>query len=233
MDEGGEHVIAEKLLAAITLMVGIEVYDFWAGREISLWILYVVPIAVVSWYKGPKSGVAASGLAVVFLYVVGVLSGHPYSSDLYFCIATTSQAVAYLIIVFLVTAQRSLLRRRSAPATFSGSMAVQKTLSKEVQGRYPIMDGVWNTHPAIALLRGLQEMIGPGGSYEGKCIDIGSFMLALRASDVKPLYGGFPLTVKHLEKIARDAGFQIVVTPTHIRLMSPLLQAAPTESDPQ
>ncbi len=226
MDGGGERVIAEKLLAAFILMVGIAVYDFWAGREISLWVLYVVPIAVVSWHKGVKSGVAVSALAVVFLSVVGALTGHPYSSDLYFYIATLSQAVAYLVIVFLVTSHRSLLQRRSGPATIPRSMAVQKTQSKKVQSRDPVIGGVWNTHPAIALLRGFQEMIRPGGSYEGKSIDVGSFMVATRTTDVKPLYGGFPLTVRHLEKIARDAGFQIVVTPTHIRLMSPLLRAA-------
>jgi hypothetical protein len=215
----GERVIAEKLRAALVLMMGIAVYDFWAGREISLWVLYVVPIAVISWYKGAKAGAASSGLAVVFLYVVGVWSGHPYSSVFYFCVATLSQAIAYVMIVFLVTAQRGLLRQSSAPPEFPHPMAVQRTQSEEAQSRVPIMGGIWNTHPAIALLRGLQEMTGPGASYEGKRIDVASFMEATRAR-VKPLYGGFPLTERQLERIAEDAGFRIVVTPTDIRLAS-------------
>jgi hypothetical protein len=219
MDGEGERVIAEKLLAALVLMAGIAVYDFWAGREISLWILYVVPIAVISWHKGARAGAAAAALAVVFLYVVGVGSGHPYSSDLYLCVATLSQAVAYIVIVFLVTAQRSLLRQSSAPPAFPYPMAVQRTQSEEVQSRVPILGGIWNTHPAIALLRGLQEMSEPGGPYEGRSIDVASFMAATR-SRVKPLYGGYPLTERQLERIAGDAGFRIVVTPTHIRLAS-------------
>ncbi len=90
MDGGGERVVAEKLRAALILMVSIAIYDFLAGREISLWVLYVVSIAVVSWHKGAKAGAATSGLAVVLLSVVGALTGHPYSSDLYCYIATFS-----------------------------------------------------------------------------------------------------------------------------------------------
>ena len=213
--------------AALIFMAAVAVNDVWAGAEISLWVLYSFPVAVISWFNGSRYGAAAAGLAVILLCIAAMWTGHPYSSVLYFGIATFSQGVAFVLVALLVGSQRRLLRNSSALTRFLDSIKTEDRSAQQAQSRKPFLSGMWDTHPAIALLRGVQEMIRSGGGYTGKSIDVGSFMVAARTTDVKRIYGGFPLTETFLQKMAKEAGFQIVVTESQVMLLSSHLQASP------
>jgi diguanylate cyclase (GGDEF)-like protein len=65
LDRGSSFLI---MLLSLVLVVAVGALDMATGYELSLAILYVIPIAVASWYVGERAGVAiavASGVAWV------------------------------------------------------------------------------------------------------------------------------------------------------------------------
>ena len=94
------------LIAIAILFIGVFGLDYSAGRELNLWLLYIVPIALGTFAMGPRSGVVMSCLAGALLCLNGYLLRNPYSSDFAFLVDRASDVVAYLLIVSLIGVAR-------------------------------------------------------------------------------------------------------------------------------
>jgi diguanylate cyclase (GGDEF)-like protein len=71
-------VLALALLGV--LLVG--ALDLLSGYEISLSLLYLVPVSLATWYSGRRSGVAIALLSSVAWFVADRAAGHLYSNQL-------------------------------------------------------------------------------------------------------------------------------------------------------
>ena len=94
------------LIAIAILFTGIYGLDYSAGRDLSLWLLYIVPIALGTFAMGPRCGIVLSCLAGTLLFLNGYLLGNPYASTVAFVVDRTSALLAYLLIAGLIDVAR-------------------------------------------------------------------------------------------------------------------------------
>lgn len=67
------------ILAAFIFIVLIGIIDYLSGLEISVSLLYLIPISLVSWYVGRKEGIAISFLATVDWFLADWYGERNYS----------------------------------------------------------------------------------------------------------------------------------------------------------
>ena len=94
------------LIAIAILFTGIYGLDYSAGRDLSLWLLYIVPIALGTFAMGPRCGIVLSCLAGALLFLNGYLLGNPYASTVAFVVDRASNVLAYLLIAGLIDVAR-------------------------------------------------------------------------------------------------------------------------------
>jgi hypothetical protein len=97
-------------LAILTfLTLGIGALDCAMGRNISLWFVYVLPIAMAAAIGGLRAGLAFSVLAASLLIAVGLGTGHRFPSAEFFYFDVFGDLFVYLIIVALALGVRERL----------------------------------------------------------------------------------------------------------------------------
>lgn len=99
--------LALAILAFLTL--GIGALDCAVGRDISLWFVYVLPIAMAAAIGGLRAGLAFSALAASLLIAVGLATGHRFPSAEFFYFDVFGDLFAYLIVVALALGVREKL----------------------------------------------------------------------------------------------------------------------------
>lgn len=92
-------------LGALIAIAGIDV---WAGQQVSLWALYVLPVLATTWRLGLGPGVLFSCFAIGLSFAVGCLFGHPFAGLSFFVIASLSRGVILLLLVWLVSRLREI-----------------------------------------------------------------------------------------------------------------------------
>ena len=102
---------ALALAILLFLMFGIAALDCVAGRNISLWFVYVVPIALAAAIGGLRAGIIYSLLAGGLLASVGMTAGHPFPDTSYLLFEIFGDVFAYLVIVALALGVREQLHR--------------------------------------------------------------------------------------------------------------------------
>lgn len=95
-----------SVISYTAIMLCITLLDVLTGSQLSIWVLYFLPIGLATWNLGVKKGYAFAMLATALLLAKGLLWGHPFVSPAYFAWSTGSRAVAYGVLVFLVGALR-------------------------------------------------------------------------------------------------------------------------------
>ena len=88
-------------MLVIALVDGVVV-----GPQITLWILYGIPVGLATWTLGRARGMLLAAVGVLLLLMTAFIWGHPYASLGYLAIACASKALAYLVLVGLVGALR-------------------------------------------------------------------------------------------------------------------------------
>jgi hypothetical protein len=82
----------------VFLLALVFALDYWVGKEINLWLLYVPPVALstitLGLYRGMLVGLIATGL----LLTNGWAVGYPYSSFALFLFDRLCDGIAYLIL---------------------------------------------------------------------------------------------------------------------------------------
>ena len=99
--------LALAILAFLSL--GIGVLDCAVGRDISLWFVYVLPIAMAAAIGGLRAGLAFSVLAASLLIAVGLSTGHRFPAPEFFYFDVFGDLFAYLIVVALALGVREKL----------------------------------------------------------------------------------------------------------------------------
>src|SRR3954463_6823713 len=89
------------LAILLFLTLGIGVLDCAAGRDISLWFVYALPIALAATIGGVRAGLGFSAVAATLLILVGFDVGHPFPSLGYFLFEVFGDFFVYLLIVAL------------------------------------------------------------------------------------------------------------------------------------
>ena len=85
-------------IIGIVILTGVMfAIDLGAGKELNLWILYVLPIAAATVTLGYRAGLVVVAVASVLLFAAGYLLGNPFSSTLIFVIDRLSCVVAYVL----------------------------------------------------------------------------------------------------------------------------------------
>lgn len=95
-------------LAAIGLVALIGVADYLTGYEIRLAILYLVPIAAVTWRIGLRAG-CVTAAAAMLCWFISFDQNHPYTHDFYFYWEGVIIGATFLVIVLLLARLRRAL----------------------------------------------------------------------------------------------------------------------------
>ena len=105
----GDSTPTVACAACVILVLAIAVIDKLTGYDLHLGVLYLVPIAMVTWTAGRNWGLGLS-LATAFLWL-SIFSGmHHYATSLYFYWDAAVLFITFVIVVLLVARLREALR---------------------------------------------------------------------------------------------------------------------------
>ena len=101
----------------LVVMLIIALIDVIVGIQITLWVLYSIPVGLATWNLGRASGLLLAVVAVVLLFTTALFWGHQYANLGYYAVACVSKALAYLMLVMLV----GLLRNQQVERMIASS----------------------------------------------------------------------------------------------------------------
>jgi len=110
------------LAVAVAAMAIIAYCDAHTNDQISLWFLYIGPVSLVSWKFDFFEGFFCACAAGVLLAVSAIFSGHPYSTNSFFLLATLCHTGALLTIAWYaarLAAIQSILKKIVQPLSYS------------------------------------------------------------------------------------------------------------------
>jgi hypothetical protein len=105
----GDYSPAVTCASAVILVLAISVIDKLTGYDLQIGILYLIPIALMSWSTGRKWGIGLS-VAATALWVFIFRGEHHYSNNLYFYWDAVELLVTFLTVSILVARLREALR---------------------------------------------------------------------------------------------------------------------------
>jgi diguanylate cyclase (GGDEF)-like protein len=68
--------------AGILILSLIAVLDYWSGRELSLALFYLIPIAFFTWIFGKRAGIVTAFSSSMLGMIINILTGITYSNNL-------------------------------------------------------------------------------------------------------------------------------------------------------
>lgn len=98
------------LATALALIFVIAALDYATGFEIRLAILYLLPVALVTWLVGWVAGVGAA-LAALLCWLLSFAASHPYSNPFYFYWEGGITFASLLVFVALLSLLRGSMER--------------------------------------------------------------------------------------------------------------------------
>ena len=96
-----------SMILYLVVMLIIALIDVVVGIQITLWVLYSIPVGLATWNLGRASGLLLAVVAVVLLFTTALFWGHQYANLGYYAAACVSEALTYLVLVVLVGLLRS------------------------------------------------------------------------------------------------------------------------------
>jgi len=94
---------------AVTLVVALGVVDWLTGYELNFFLFYFLPVSVGAWFLGFVGAVSLGVLSAGVWFGADVLTGHVYTSNIYFVWNTMVRLVAFLTIGWCVSTIKQLL----------------------------------------------------------------------------------------------------------------------------
>lgn len=86
---------------AIIGLLGI--LDYLTGNELTLSLFYLIPIVVVTWAAGHKTGLFMSFMSALTLLYAEIAAGQTYSHPIFYFLNTLLRALFYIVVVYLVS----------------------------------------------------------------------------------------------------------------------------------
>jgi hypothetical protein len=105
----GEYSPAVTCAAGVILVLAIATIDRLTGYDLHLGILYLIPIAMVTWACGARWGLGIGVLATVVWFAI-FRGEHHYSTNLYFYWDGVALFTMFLIVVLLLARLREAIR---------------------------------------------------------------------------------------------------------------------------
>ncbi len=102
---------AKVLAFAVSLMFVVAAINYATGPDLSLAILYLLPIAAGTWAGGRPTGVAFCVLAAVLWMTTDTLNGHRYANPLYFHWEWIVRLSTHVVFVIVLDHLKSALGR--------------------------------------------------------------------------------------------------------------------------
>jgi len=93
------------------MLLGAAIFDYATAVEISASAFYLFAILVASWNCGAGWGFVFAVFSFAFQTTLGLVQGHPFSSNLYFLYAQGNILLEYGVAVFLTAQLRRLFER--------------------------------------------------------------------------------------------------------------------------
>lgn len=95
------------IFLAALLMAIIFWLDHAVGRELDLWLLYLVPISLAGAVLGPRYGYGCAVAAASLLLVGDIVVGSRYASGAALAMDRASESIVYFLIAFLIGVVRT------------------------------------------------------------------------------------------------------------------------------
>lgn len=102
------------LTESVLLMLAFAVLDWGTGTEASVFVVYLLPVAVAAWHVGRAAGVGLAALCGVCWLVADLLGGREYSHFLIGWWNAAMRAVAFAVVAVLVWMLRRAYDREEA-----------------------------------------------------------------------------------------------------------------------
>ncbi|MBH1987140.1 MAG: hypothetical protein I8H76_07450 [Burkholderiales bacterium] len=121
-------------VVCLILLVAVGGVDGLSGHEVSVFLLYALPVGVATRRLGASAGVVVSSLATLVWIVADVASGHEYSAAWILPVNAANRLFCFLLVVAAiryVDARRDALDARLR--AFSGEVPVCTTCDR-IQG---------------------------------------------------------------------------------------------------
>ncbi len=105
----GEYGPAVTSAAGVILVLAVAIIDQLTGYDLHLGVLYLVPIAMVTWASGAKWGVGLGVVAIV-VWIFIFRGEHHYPTDFYFYWDAAALFLTFLIVIVLLARLREAIR---------------------------------------------------------------------------------------------------------------------------
>ena len=90
--------------------------DYLTGNEITLSLFYLIPIVLVTWAGGHKTGLFMSFISSLILLGAEIAAGQTYSNPLFYFLNTLVRALFYIVVVYLVAELQKARREEQQAA---------------------------------------------------------------------------------------------------------------------
>jgi diguanylate cyclase (GGDEF)-like protein len=101
------RLIQSSAVGAVVLLGG---FDYLTGTRVSLLLFYLLPVALVAWFGGVRSGIALSAFAAV-VWTLSHLRAGAFSSGAFFPFWNAVTAFGVFLVVAYVVSMQAALRR--------------------------------------------------------------------------------------------------------------------------
>ena len=108
-DPFGEYGAAVSCASALILLLAIASIDKLTGFDLRLSILYLLPVAIVTWSGGRGWGLAMSAASAA-TWLALFWSSHPYASSIYFYWDGAALLITLVVFTLLLARLRKELR---------------------------------------------------------------------------------------------------------------------------
>ena len=97
------------LVVSILVLALIGWLDYITGYEFGFFIFYFLPVAIASWYRGRRTGLAISILCAICWYLSDLYTHHPYSHAYFIYWEMFMRLISFLTTALTLSRIRDLV----------------------------------------------------------------------------------------------------------------------------
>ncbi len=97
------------LVIGFALIGVVGILDFLTGYELTLYVFYTIPIALITWRAGRRLGIAASITSALVWQLTDLASGKSYSQPVIYFWNGLIELSSFIIVVLLLTELKKAL----------------------------------------------------------------------------------------------------------------------------
>jgi diguanylate cyclase (GGDEF)-like protein len=184
------------IVAGIVLIFLIGSLDFFSGFEISFSVFYLVPVVLITWFIGKKTGIIASIICAITLYLADWLGGLTFSHPLIAYWNDISILGFFIIVTILISNLKSRLDLENKLARIDyltgamNSRAFYEIATHEMKRAERYNRPFTITYLDLDNFKSVNDSLGHHAGDEVLCKVVDTLKKNIRASDVVARLGG-------------------------------------------